>query len=332
MVAQGFTQSNKNGDAPDHVLPDYTQTSASAAGLWQYLFGEKTFYQIGVRYDYKVIDAPEQYKSNTPGEILEPFHESYNNVSFSTGFTWKLRDILLLRGNVASAYRTPSIAELLQDGVHGNRYEIGSRDFTLQRNIEGDLGIHYHSGQLAFDVSGYYNRIFDYIFLAPTADTTNAGLDIYRYMQQNATLYGLEITAGYIPFKWLKLNGSYSHIHSRFDDGAPLPFIPQDKLNFNITAPFETKGVVKNVSVELNPVYVFAQNRPYILETETDQYFLLNAFLRFKLEIAKQPLELSIFANNILNETYFDHLSTLKGLGFQNMGRNFNFRLTVPIN
>ena len=178
LTAQGFSQSNKNGDAPDHVLPDFTQTTASAAGLWQYLFGEKTFYQIGLRYDYKVIHAPEQYKQGAPGGVLEAFHEDYSNVSFSTGFTWEIKEILLLRGNIASAYRTPSVAELLQDGVHGNRYEVGSRDFTSQRNVEADLGVHYHAGHLSFDVSGYYNRIFDYIFLAPANDTTDTGLDI----------------------------------------------------------------------------------------------------------------------------------------------------------
>ncbi|NPA37785.1 MAG: TonB-dependent receptor [Chlorobi bacterium] len=332
VVAQGFSQSNTNGNAPDHVLPDYTQTSASLASLWQLIVNDKTFFQSGLRFDYKVIDVPEQYKSNNTAGLVDPFHKSYNNVSFSTGFTRKFADKLLLRGNVASAYRTPSIAELMQDGIHGDRYEVGNRDFVPQRNIEGDMSVHYHSAQLAFDVSGFYNRIFDYIFLAPTADTTDAGLDIYRYMQENAKLAGVEVFAGYTPFSYLKLSISYSHLYSELDNGDPLPFIPQDKISLNINSPFQTKGVVKKVSIGLNPLFAFDQNRPYILETPTDHYFLLNASLRFSVKIVQQPLELSIFANNLLNETYFDHLSTLKGMGYHNMGRNFNFRLLVPIN
>ena len=331
VVTQGMSQTNRNGDAPNHVLPDYNLTSASVAGLWQYLFGGKTFYQIGLRYDNKVIDAPEQYKSNHPGTVLDAFHQSYNNVSFSTGFTWEIEDILLLRGNVASAYRTPSIAELLEDGIHGNSYEVGSRDFIPQRNIEGDIGIHYHAGKLVFDMSGYYNRIFDYIFLAPTNDTTTAGLDIYRYRQENAAIYGFEFSTEFKPTKWVKMNCGYSHIHASLDNGNPLPFIPQDKLSFNFITSTKTHSFVKKIDFNINPIYAFKQDRPYEMETFTNHYFLLNASIRIDMKIEEQPIELSFFANNILNEAYFDHLSTLKNMSYYNMGRNFNFRLTVPV-
>ncbi len=331
VVTQGLSQSNRNGDAPSHVLPDFNQSTASVASLWQYLFGEKTFWQIGLRYDFKAIDAPEQNKSNVPGEVIEPFHESYNNVSFSTGFTWKVKKVFLLRGNIASAYRTPSIAELLQDGVHGNRYEMGSRDFIPQRNIEGDVSMHYHAGQLAFDVAGYYNRIFDYIFLAPTTDTTTTGLDVYRYRQQDAAIYGVEVSADYNPLNWMKLNAGYSLVRASLDNGNPLPFIPQDKLTFNVTSSYTSGNFVKKISFNINPVYAFNQDRPYELETATEHYFLLNLSLRAELMVGKQPFEIDVFANNILDETYYDHLSTLKEIGYYNMGQNFNFRLTVPI-
>ena len=331
VVTQGLSQSNKNGDAPNHVLPDYTQSSASVASLWQYTFKEKTFYQIGLRYDHKVINAPEQFKSNIPTDTLEAFHRGYDNVSFSTGFTWEIKNILLLRGNVASAYRTPSIAELLEDGIHGNRYEIGSRDFIPQRNIEVDLGIHYHSGQLAFDLAGYYNRIYNYIFLAPTNDTTVTGLDIYRYLQENAAIYGVEFSAEYNPFLWLKLHAGYSHIHASMDNGDPLPFIPQDKLTFNITPWVSTKSAMQKLVFNINPVYAFDQNRPYETESPTKHYFVLNVFLRFHMKIKDQEFSLGIYANNVLDETYYDHLSTLKEMGYYNMGRNINFRLRIPV-
>ncbi len=327
VVTQGFFQTNHNGDAPEHVLPDYNQSTASVASLWQYLFGKGLFYQIGLRYDYKVIDAPEQYKSNVPGEVLQPFHQTYNNVSFSTGFTWELKKILLVRGNVASAYRTPSIAELLQDGPHGNRYETGSRDFGPQRNIEGDLGMHYHSDRLAFDLSGYYNRIFDYLFLAPADDTTDTGLDIFRYRQENASIAGLEFSSEYNPLGWLKLTAGYSFIRASLDNGDPLPFIPQDKLTFHITTSSNTKSFVKTILFDVNPVYAFKQDRPYVLETPTEHYFVFNASVRFGMKFNKQELDLSVFANNILDEEYYDHLSVLKRLGYYNIGRNFNFRV-----
>jgi iron complex outermembrane receptor protein len=49
------------------------------------------------------------------------------------------------------------------------------------------------------------------------------------------------------------------------------------------------------------------------------------------MQIAEQPVEFGIFAGNVFDKKYFDHLSTLKDIGFYNMGRNFTFRLTIPV-
>lgn len=331
IVSQGLIQTSENGAAPVYVLPDYSLSGNSVAGLWQYQFGKKTYYQIGIRYDYKVIHAPEQYKSGISTEVLEAFNESYGNVSFSSGFTWKLHEHTLLRGNIASAYRTPSIAELLQDGIHANRYEIGNRDFVPQRNIEGDIGIHYHSDKLAVDFSTFYNRIFDYIFLAPTNDTTDIGMDIFRYSQNNATLYGIEFFSEYSLLNWLKVNVAYAHVSARQSNGAYLPFIPQDKININFHASKTGNGFFGKVQAGINPLVAFNQNRPHEFETRTEHYFLLNAFVKTKLHISKQEIEFGLFANNLLNTNYYDHLSTLKDLGYYNMGRNISLKLKIPL-
>jgi len=41
-------------------------------------------------------------------------------------------------------------------------------------------------------------------------------------------------------------------------------------------------------------------------------------------------LSLTVSANNLLNEYYYDHLSQLKSLGIGNMGRNVMIRFSVP--
>jgi iron complex outermembrane receptor protein len=46
--------------------------------------------------------------------------------------------------------------------------------------------------------------------------------------------------------------------------------------------------------------------------------------------IAKQKMNVSLNANNLLDETYISHLSTLKDLGLNNMGRNITFAVRVP--
>jgi iron complex outermembrane receptor protein len=78
-------------------------------------------------------------------------------------------------------------------------------------------------------------------------------------------------------------------------------------------------------------VYSFEQTRIAAYELPTDAYFLLNAGLAFEFGLNKQLLLLNISANNILNKTYYDHLSRYKSDGIYNMGRNFNFRLSIPL-
>jgi iron complex outermembrane receptor protein len=49
----------------------------------------------------------------------------FHNASVSAGVTLELNHDLLLRANVATAFRPPNVAELTQDGIHGNRFEKG---------------------------------------------------------------------------------------------------------------------------------------------------------------------------------------------------------------
>ena len=330
ISAQGLAQDNKNRNAPNHILPDFSILSNSLAGLWQYNSNKKIFYQIGIRYDYKQIAAPTQLNGSNP-DTLPSFNKTYGNVSFSSGLTYKLAKQLLLRGNIASAYRTPTVAELLQDGVHGNRYEQGNRNFIPQRNIEGDLSLHFHTSDFVMDVSPFYNQIFDYIYLAPTNDTTNNGLNIYRYNQNNAKLYGIELSGEYNLFKLLKIKATYAHVTAQLSSGGNLPFIPQDKININLRFTKNYHKFVDNMQIGVNSLVAFKQNSPHEFETETNGYFLLDAFINTQFSINKQTVKAGVFVGNILNTLYYDHLSTLKDVGYHNMGRSINIRLKIPI-
>jgi len=45
----------------------------------------------------------------------------------------------------------------------------------------------------------------------------------------------------------------------------------------------------------------------------------------------KQVIELMLNLNNILDIAYLDHLSTLEGTGFYNIGRNLKVAIKIPI-
>jgi iron complex outermembrane recepter protein len=87
---------------------------------------------------------------------------------------------------------------------------------------------------------------------------------------------------------------------------------------------------LKNSFFKVGGLFAAKQDNPAMFETESDSYFLLNAGIGTEIKWAKQMVLLSVQANNLLNESYIDHLSTLKEMGYYNIGRNISVNLKVP--
>ena len=67
-------------------------------------------------------------------------------------------------------------------------------------------------------------------------------------------------------------------------------------------------------------------------ETATAAFTLLGASAATDLLIkGRRAATLSIIADNLTDEVYFDHLSRLKYVGIHNPGRNVTVKLEVPI-
>ena len=324
----GMYQENNNAQAPEHVLPDYKMNDASLYSLLKYKKSEKFNLQFGLRYDLRFINIPEQLKSGNQdeNEYLLALKTDYDNLNGSLGFTYRVMDDLLVRANIASAYRSPNIAELTQDGIHGDRYEQGNRNLESQKSLETDMSAHYHLQHFIFDVAGFYNLINDYIYLAPTNDTTDAGLKIYRYKQDNAAIYGLETGLAYKQ-KIFSAKISYAYLRGMQNNGENLPFIPQNKINANINLLKKHLAFLKQFEFSISGVYAFDQNHPAMFESKTDKWFILNSSLSFEIGAAKHILRFKIFGNNIFDKIYYDHLSTLKGLSYYNPGRNMGISI-----
>ncbi len=331
---QGLNQQNNNMEAPEHVLPDYQLNDISFFSILQQKPFEKFNAQIGLRYDLRFLNIPEQEKtehSHDDGEHDEPEHDEelipelktqFSNLSGSLGMTYRLTKRLLLRTNIASAFRAPNIAELSQDGIHGSRYEQGNRDLLPQKSYEADISMHYHLKKLTFDIAGFYNLLHNYIYLTPTTDTSETGDDIFRYVQENARIYGFETGVAYQLNEWVLIKSTYAYLVTNQDNGENLPFIPQDKIKTDIRFTKKKIGFMDDLNFSISSVYAFAQNNPAMFETATADYFLLNTSLDFNIKLKKQKLEFKLFVNNLLNKQYNDHLSTLKDLNYYNIGRN----------
>ncbi|PIV60346.1 MAG: hypothetical protein COS14_04980 [Bacteroidetes bacterium CG02_land_8_20_14_3_00_31_25] len=329
---QGFNQTNKNfNNAEVVLLPDASIDNYSAFGLLKYTFFKKLKLQTGIRYDYKMISTqavglPSDYN------YREPLNKYYGSFSSSFGATYNYTEKLLFRANFAAAYRTPNLAELTSNGKHELRYELGNKSLIPQNAYETDISSHFHTDNFTFDIAGFYNIIQHYIFITPTIDTTPTGNKIFKYMQSNAVLFGGETGIHLHPkqMKWLHFESTFSTVIGMQQNGNYLPFIPANKLHFEVMAEKEKINFLHDAFVKVNSLTALKQNSPAPEEETTQGYLLFDICVGASIKISNQLLSIAIGVNNIFDKKYVDHLSTLKELGFYNPGRNIYLNLKIP--
>jgi iron complex outermembrane receptor protein len=105
-----------------------------------------------------------------------------------------------------------------------------------------------------------------------------------------------------------------------------LPFIPADKLTNDIIFLFN-----HTITLKTGADIVFAQRHPGDFESATSQYWLLHSSMICRLPGKKHPVTLTVAGDNLLNKTYYDHLSRFKYFNIYNAGRNVMITISVPV-
>lgn len=329
---QGMSQNNRNlNDRASQFLPDANINNIGFLGMAQFTFFDDLKVQGGLRYDiHKMNTLALGAEGNS--DYHAPVNKEFSNLSASLGATIQASEKIKLRVNLARAYRVPSLSELTTNGMHGNRYELGNENLSPQNAFETDASMHYHGVFLSFDLAGFYNRINDYIFIAPTTDTTANGIDIYQYSQSNAVLFGGEAGIHFHPkaIPWLHVEGVFSSVIGKQDNGDYLPFIPAHKLRYELRAERERLGFLHHPHIKIAALSAFSQDHPSPDETQSTGYTLVNFGAYSEINISNQIMVIGISINNLFDTQYFDHLSTLKTLNYYNQGRNVSLSLKIP--
>ena len=352
---QGMHQSNKNQGAPNRIIPDAKIDDFSLFSLLKKKFG-KADLQFGIRYDHRSLYVPEQeaggHSHGEPEEDHEEEHEEehheeegehheeemvyinrkFDNLNASLGATYHFSESMLFRANFATAYRAPNLAELSQHGLHGNRFEEGNTNLNAQKSFESDLGLHYHTQNHNIDFSLFYNKVYDFISLAPTDEPAPEGSGfVYAYDQQDAKLYGGEIAINVVPVDFLKFHTDLSVVIAKQDDGGRLPFIPQHKLNTSLRLFGKGNKTFREPFAKLEWKYAMNQSHPAQFETKTAAYHLFTIQTGTSFKLGKYDAKLLAGVSNLFDKTYTDHLSSIKPLGYHNPGRNINVKLSLNL-
>ncbi len=355
----GMQQENKIAGT-EVLIPAYHLLDVGLFGITQ-----KTINRFsitgGLRYDIRWLHSEGLTEGNKVH--FQKFNRNFSSFSGSAGVSYSAGKHFILKANMARGFRAPSIPELAANGVHEGtvRYELGNVDLKPETSTELDLGFAYRSTHVSASLYGYYNAIQHYIYSrkllgADGKDSirlTNEGrFRTYQFAPTDAHLYGLEASVDLHPhpLDWLHFKNTFSFVRGINIHGADstrnLPMIPAARwlteLGFHF---FHTGNTFKHVYLTFQLDNTFAQNHffsAYGTETGTPAHTLLGVEAGTDVLNKKGKTLFSIYLSgeNLTNVAYQEHLSRFKYLpmnyktgreGIFNMGRNFSFKIVVPL-
>jgi iron complex outermembrane receptor protein len=325
VINQQYTFEQNTNYGGRIIIPDASMMEQNVSGYLKWNLG-KFIIEAGAGITNKYIKTVATRSLNTPGEIIQPFSRDNTTSNGMAGAVCNPNDWLTLKFNTSTGFRAANLAELSSNGLHEGvyRYEIGDPTLKTEQNINSDVTVEGNLDQLFFSASAYYNRFFNYIYLAPTSDKFY-GFPVFRYRQQDAYLVGGEyfMTVKPAALRNLQWKEGLTIIQGVLNSGGYLPFIPAYRLNSALRFEKTLQGKISSFFIEPELVYVFNQDRPAQFETPTPAYLLLNFASGMNIKGTSGNWRIGLNCTNVTNNAYYDHLSRLKYYGLNNTGINF---------
>ncbi len=354
----GMSQQNKN-KTDEVLIPEYSLFDIGSFIYTQRTLGRTTI-SGGARYDHRSLDSREFKEGGVTK--FNSFKKNYANISTSAGASFSANNNFVLKLNVASGFRAPSIPELASNGAHEgtHRYEYGNQLLKSEKSYQLDAGTEINSEHLMVTANIFYNGIKNFIFYSklPSSGGTDSLVAVngefipaYQFNQRDAHLAGAEFLVDLHPhpLDWLHWQNTVSLVRGRFRNAVEqvkdLPFIPATRWISELKSEILKKGkAISNLVFHVEADHTFNQEHPftaYRTETATSGYTLFNAGMSGNVNHHKRTIfSLYFNAQNISDVTYQSHLSRLKYTainpvsgrqGVFNMGRNFSLKVNIPL-
>ncbi|MGE5518481.1 MAG: TonB-dependent receptor domain-containing protein, partial [Candidatus Dadabacteria bacterium] len=354
----GMVQSNQNKGI-EVLIPEYNLFDLGAFIYSQKSIG-KTTVSGGIRYDTRVLNSKE-FMEGTQVKFSQ-FHKTFYNMSGSVGLSYAATESWVLKANLAHGFRAPSIPELASNGAHEgtNRYEYGNTSMNSETSLQGDIGTEWSSEHVMLNAAAFYNHMNNFIFYSKLSNgrggdslvaVDNILIPAYKFNQSSANLSGFEALLDIHPhpFDWLHFENTFSYVRGKFAEPVEgtnnVPAIPASRWRSELRAELLKSGKqIKNLNIYIEADRTFAQEKPFIAygtETSTPGYTLINSGVNANIQHKnKTVFSIFVMAENLSDVAYQSHLSRLKYTdvnlsngrrGVWNMGRNFMFKVNIPL-
>jgi iron complex outermembrane receptor protein len=282
----------------------------------EFQLNEKTKVDSGIRFDHIERD------------FVGVSDRDDSALSASVGFNHILSELWSLGGNLNYSERIPDSAELFSDGAHHatESFEIGNSALGKETARGIEVILRRTSGTLTGQLTGFYTKFNDYIFLEETGverdsdgNTPPAAgkeeLPEKVYEAAKAKFYGLEIEVDWLAIEnpgWALLLSVYGDTlrATNESEGTNLPRIAPARLGLGFEVQQEKLdyGMRFTRSMKQDKVSVHSGHS----EEPTAAYSLLNAFASYDVNFGDFVGELFVKGNNLTDELAYNHASVLK--------------------
>lgn len=285
------------------LAPNKTQ-KYSLFGLEHRQFGDFHL-ELGTRFDHQKVEVDSEQKD---------FDDSA--FSYSAALNWEFAPQYKLALVGSHQERLPLAQELYANGKHyaTNTYELGNEQLKNEKSNNVELGLHYDGDQLSYHVHVYHNWFDNYIY-GKTLDQFE-NFRLIEYSQDKAKFYGTEAEVTYQLSDVYKASVFGDYVRGEIES-ENAPRVPAGRLGTRVNADFDDHW-----SGSAEYFHVFNQDKYASYEQETDGYNMVNIGVAYKYALSdKQEAKVFLNANNLLDETVYEHSSFLSNI--PQIGRNF---------
>lgn len=334
----------------EFLVSDYQSTSAGVYGGLEGLatvFGGRL--DAGVRADFAQVNTSLYAEPvyNETQEIIgsnvlsDATNRDFPGISASISWGREIKRHQRIAVQASRTIRFPTPYELAANGVHHGtfRHEQGQSNLSTETGYQLDLRWTGFSGNVTWELSPFAGFYDNFIYLRPAARFSHlphAG-QLYQFSQSNVMRAGGEVLVNVKASKSLMLTATGEYVNAyNVDQGMALPWTPPLKGELAVNwEPFNDRKShpSDDPSLYLRTTFtaVAAQNLVDRNELSTNSYELLSISLGGTIRPLGR-LQWSIYANNLFNRTYIDHLSRYKLLNLPEPGRNFGVLLIYEFN
>lgn len=351
------TTLKNNTNEPDlgvkPLLPQYDQLNIGLYGI-EKMRSAQWLFEFGARYDYQYLVVSTFDKDKTFIEPHYNFH--YGAASFGTSYYVNASSRLI--NNVSVSSRPPHVSEMFSEGLHhstgsieeGLLYDSGywlvNQKIAKEISYKWNTTYQLEKENFAFEISGYINRINDFVSLQPvgTRLTTRGYFPVLTFMQTDVLFWGSDVALTWNMTKSVTYTGKATYLQvSDVTHNDRLVYIPPAQMEHAITFHTNFRKLHETFITMRVPTFfkqIRAPRTSYPKDVITDTsdknfdfmpapkgYSLLNVEIGTTIPANNHAFVVSISAENVLNKAYRNYMNRLRYFA-DDIGFNLSLRLT----